>query len=98
MPMSVTVPVRWVVRTAAPEMMAEQGLQMFTKYGGSLTPAQQASVDEWKAELQRVEPADGTANIVFVPGVDRETVEIVATCLGLASDAASVFIDINPGE
>ena len=49
--------------TAAPDMMADQGLKMFTQYGGgSLTPAQQSSMDQWKAELQKDAPADGTAN------------------------------------
>ena len=47
--------------TAAPDMMADQGLKMFEKYGGGLTPEQQASVNTWKGQLQRAEPSDGTA-------------------------------------
>ena len=47
--------------TAAPDMMADKGLKMFEKYGGGLTPEQQASVNTWKGQLQRAEPADGTA-------------------------------------
>ena len=50
--------------TAAPDMMADQGLKMFTQYGGGLTPAQQASVDQWKTQLEKADPADGTANKV----------------------------------
>ena len=33
--------------TAAPETMATEGLAMFEKYGGPLTPEQRASVDQW---------------------------------------------------
>jgi len=50
--------------TAAPDMMADQGLRMFTQYGGGLTPTQQASVDQWKTQLEKTDPADGTANKV----------------------------------
>jgi len=63
---------------AAPEIMADQGLKMFTQYGGGLTPAQQASVDEWKAELLKIDPADGTANkLANSIGLPIETINVL---------------------
>lgn len=57
--------------TAAPDMMADQGMKMFAQYGGGVTPAQQASVDQWKAQLETADPADGTtstpANSIGLP-------------------------------
>jgi ABC-2 type transport system permease protein len=64
--------------TAAPDLMADQGLKMFTKYGGGLTPAQQSSVDQWKAELQKADPSDGTANkVVNSVGLPVEMVNVL---------------------
>lgn len=39
--------------TAAPDRMADQGLQVFTQYAGGLTSAQQSSLDQWKSQLAR---------------------------------------------
>ena len=39
--------------TAAPETMALEGLGMFEKFGGALTPAQRAIVSQWTAEVQQ---------------------------------------------
>ncbi len=62
--------------TAAPDLMADQGLKMFTQYGGGLTPTQQASVDQWKAQLQSVDPA--TANsVASTVGLPIETINVL---------------------
>jgi ABC-2 type transport system permease protein len=39
------------VMTAAPDLMAKQGLGLFVKYGGPLTPQQRAAMDSWSHEL-----------------------------------------------
>jgi ABC-2 type transport system permease protein len=39
--------------TAAPESMATEGLAMFERYSGPLTPAQRASVDRWVGEMRK---------------------------------------------
>ena len=39
--------------TAAPETMATEGLAMFEKYSGPLTPVQRASVDQWVSSMRR---------------------------------------------
>jgi ABC-2 type transport system permease protein len=46
--------------TAAPEIMAAEGLSMFEKYSGPLTPAQRQSVETWTAQMKR-ERASGDA-------------------------------------
>ena len=46
--------------TAAPEMLASEGMAMFEKFGGPLTPAQQQSRDQWLAEMKNA-PAGGDA-------------------------------------
>jgi ABC-2 type transport system permease protein len=45
--------------TAAPDLMADQGMKLFTQYGGALTPQQQASLDQWKAELNKADLTQG---------------------------------------
>ena len=37
--------------TAAPDALAVEGMAMFEKYGGPLTPAQRQSVDQWTKQL-----------------------------------------------
>lgn len=64
--------------TAAPDVLADQGLQMFTQHAGGLTPSQQASVDQWKAGLQQPnatasQPAGGGAAI----GLPTETINVM---------------------
>jgi ABC-2 type transport system permease protein len=39
--------------TAAPETMAVEGLAMFEKYSGPMTPQQRASVDQWVGALRK---------------------------------------------
>ncbi|HYN07398.1 MAG TPA: ABC transporter permease [Vicinamibacterales bacterium] len=43
--------------TAAPETMAVEGLAMFEKYSGPMTPQQRASVDQWVTELRKGAPS-----------------------------------------
>ncbi len=38
--------------TAAPDLMARQGLSMFEKYGGPMTPRQKQALDSWQQTLQ----------------------------------------------
>jgi ABC-2 type transport system permease protein len=64
--------------TAAPDVMADQGIKMFTQYGGGLTPAQQSAMDQWKTELHNVDPADGTAKqLAGSVGLPIETVNVL---------------------
>jgi len=37
--------------TAAPDILASEGMGMLEKYGGPLTPAQHASMEQWQKEL-----------------------------------------------
>jgi ABC-2 type transport system permease protein len=47
--------------TAAPDMLATDGMGMLEKYGGPLTPEQRASMDNWRKVL-REETAAGNAD------------------------------------
>jgi ABC-2 type transport system permease protein len=82
--------------TAAPDMLATDGMGMLEKYGGPLTPEQRASMDNWKRQLQ--EPAapgspsqdGGFAGVpvemvnVMQPGGDsRPTVSFYAAGIGV---------------
>jgi linearmycin/streptolysin S transport system permease protein len=44
-----------VTFTAAPTMMATEGMGMLEKYGGALTPQQKESMENWKKILEREE-------------------------------------------
>ena len=48
--------------TAAPEAMATEGLSMFEKYSGPLTPAQRQSMDRWVTMMRQDAAGGGTAN------------------------------------
>lgn len=64
--------------TAAPDMMADQGMKLFAQYGGGLTPTQQSSLDQWKAQLQATDPADGKANALASSiGLPIETINVL---------------------
>lgn len=64
--------------TAAPDLMADQGLKMFTQYGGALTPTQQASLDQWKSVLQNADPAaDSTRQLANSIGLPIEMVNVM---------------------
>ena len=43
--------------TAAPERMADDGMQQLTRYGGALTQEQQSALDRWKQTLASTDPA-----------------------------------------
>nr|MBP8274696.1 ABC transporter permease [Acidobacteriota bacterium] len=65
--------------TAAPDMMADQGMQVFTQYAGGLTPAQQSSMDQWKAQLNQ--PASDGASAqgsgAAAIGIPIETINVL---------------------
>ena len=64
--------------TAAPDMLATDGMGMLEKYGGPLTPEQRASMDNWRKLLAEQTAAGGTANDAagFV-GVPVETINVM---------------------
>lgn len=64
--------------TAAPDMMADQGLQMFTQYGGGLTAQQESTLQQWKTELQKADPADpATQQLANSIGLPIEMVNVL---------------------
>jgi len=56
--------------TAAPDMLATEGLGMFEKYSGPLTPAQRASVDAWTKELKSDQALGNDPAAKFGPAID----------------------------
>ena len=64
--------------TAAPETMASEGLEVFEKYSGPLTPAQRASMDQWLASMKQGGSAAGsTANPAGQFGIRTEIVNVM---------------------
>jgi linearmycin/streptolysin S transport system permease protein len=65
--------------TAAPETMATEGLAVFEKYSGPLTPAQRASMDQWVALMkQGGTAAGGTATVTAAEfGLKTEIVNVM---------------------
>lgn len=61
--------------TAVPTRMADQGLAMFSKYAGGLTPAQERAVGQWKEELKS--PSDGTSDAMANIGLPVEKVNVL---------------------
>jgi ABC-2 type transport system permease protein len=55
--------------TAAPSMMANEGLGMLEKYGGALTPEQRASMDRWTKMID-ADSGVSTAVSNFGPAID----------------------------
>jgi len=47
--------------TAAPDLMARQGLGMFEKYGGPLTPQQRRAMDSWSRRIEGNAALDSSA-------------------------------------
>jgi linearmycin/streptolysin S transport system permease protein len=84
--------------TAAPETMATEGLAMFEKYSGPLTPAQRASVDQWVGQMRK-SAASGAGspgvraagpglavdvvNVLQPGGGDRATISFYAAGIGV---------------
>ena len=50
-----------VAMTAAPDLMAKQGVGLFEKYGGALTPQQRQAMDSWSRILEGQAPWDSAA-------------------------------------
>jgi ABC-2 type transport system permease protein len=85
--------------TAAPESMATEGLAMFEKYSGPLTPAQRSSVDQWVNSMKQGNntpgggaSASGTpefglpielVNVMQPGGGDTATVSFYAAGIGV---------------
>ena len=64
--------------TAAPETMATEGLAMFEKYSGPLTPEQRASVDQWVSSMRRNGAAGGSgSNAVPAFGLPIDLVNVM---------------------
>ena len=82
--------------TAAPDAMAVEGIAMFEKYSGPLTPQQRASVDQWTKELQQnpssAPPSASTAsfglpveivNVLQPGGGNRANISFFAAGIGV---------------
>jgi ABC-2 type transport system permease protein len=64
--------------TAAPEAMATEGLQMFEKYSGPLTPAQRDAVAQWQKQLAApAAPGAGGASPAAPIGLTTEIVNVM---------------------
>jgi ABC-2 type transport system permease protein len=55
--------------TAAPALLANEGVSMLEKYGGPLTPAQRSSMDQWTQALDRDQTASKAA-VDMGPAID----------------------------
>ena len=62
--------------TAAPDILAREGMGMLEKYSGPLTPAQRTSMDRWSEELKTLDPADRKQNEAAV-GLPIEVVNVM---------------------
>jgi ABC-2 type transport system permease protein len=83
--------------TAAPDMLATDGMGMLEKYGGPLTPEQRTSMDEWRRRLAEQTAAGRTArdaegfvgvpiemiNVMEPGGDSRPTVSFYAAGIGV---------------
>jgi len=56
--------------TAAPSMMATEGMGMLEKYGGTLTPQQRAAMDSWNQQLATQESTASQTVSNFGPAID----------------------------
>jgi ABC-2 type transport system permease protein len=78
-----------VTFTAAPTMMATEGMGMLEKYGGALTPQQKQSMDTWKQALDKQETDGTAASSGPTVGLPIETVNVMRP--GSEGDAAVSF-------
>ena len=53
--------------TAAPEALANQGMQQFERYSGPLTQAQRASFEAWLSRPPEAAPASASTNAIGLP-------------------------------
>lgn len=86
------------VMTGAPDLFAKQGIGLFEKYGGPLTPQQRQAMDSWSAQLRDSAGAEGGApgtepggrksmvpvRIVDVLGESKSSWLIALTAAGIA--------------
>ncbi|TAK15826.1 MAG: ABC transporter permease [Acidobacteria bacterium] len=63
--------------TAAPDVMADQGMAMFEKYGGGLTAQQRAAVDDWKKELASPTASSTTQDVAEGFALPAEIVNVM---------------------
>jgi ABC-2 type transport system permease protein len=76
-----------VAFTAAPETLADDGIKMFQRYGGPLTPLQQQSVEEWMKELSSASSSTSTGRGAGLVGLPIEVVNVMQPGTG---DTATV--------
>lgn len=86
-----------VTFTAAPELLADDGMSMLERYGGPLTPEQRAARDQWLTQLRasRGAPASGAApgatvgppieivNLLHPQEANRATISFYAAGIGV---------------
>jgi ABC-2 type transport system permease protein len=63
--------------TAMPEQFASQGIAMFERYSGPLTPTQRASVDSWMGELRANGGASTAPSNDAAFGLAIDTVDVI---------------------
>jgi ABC-2 type transport system permease protein len=67
--------------TAAPELLANEGMAMFERYGGPLTPAQHQAKDVWLAQIGRRDASGaasaGSQGPAFGGGLPTEVVNVM---------------------
>jgi ABC-2 type transport system permease protein len=66
-----------VAFTAAPQLLADDGIRTFEKYAGPLTTAQQRSVDEWRRELSAPDGAASRVASQETFGLPTEVVNVM---------------------
>jgi len=66
--------------TAAPDMLATEGMGMLEKYGGPLTPAQRSSMEEW----QKLQPGYGNVGIISFYAAGIGVMFLLFSCSGAA--------------
>jgi ABC-2 type transport system permease protein len=63
--------------TAAPDMLATEGMGMLEKYGGPMTPQQKESMDSWKKALSAQDPSATTSGGAAEVGLPIELVNVM---------------------
>jgi ABC-2 type transport system permease protein len=76
--------------TAAPELLATEGMAMFEKYGGPLTPAQQQSRDQWLLEMQKPPATAGAGSAAAAGPAMGFPTEIVNVMQPDQSDTSTI--------
>jgi ABC-2 type transport system permease protein len=63
--------------TAAPDVMADQGMALFEKYGGGLTPQQRTALDSWKQQLASPDASSTTKEVANSMALPTEMVNVM---------------------